>query len=146
MPKTTKYVKKAFTLLHDGEKHEFSVGQVLPEQFHEHWYAQAHSGDHPVAADAGTAAAADELLAELEAKAKKLDEREKALAAATAALDVRVADLTDREQKLAARAKELDARDGDHVTRARTLDEREAALAEREKASEAAAKQQGGKK
>jgi len=143
----SKYVTKAFTLQHGGEQHKFAVGQVLPPEFHDHWYAKAHSGSHPVAADAGTAAAADELLAELEARAKKLDEREKALAAATAALDVRAADLTDREQKLAVRAKELDARDGEHLTRARTLDEREAAIAEREKASEAAAKQQaGGKK
>lgn len=140
-----KFVTKAFTLQHEGEQHKFAVGQVLPREFHEHWYAQAHSGDHPVAADAGTAAAADELLAELEAKAKELDEREKVLADAKAALDKSAADLTDREQKLAARAKEADERDGAHVKRVQTLDDRETAIAAPEQAADVAAKQQGGK-
>lgn len=134
---TTIYVAKAFRLKHRDEQgnlvtRDFPVGNHnVPKAVLDHWYVQAHLGEQPPV-DPDAKAVADELLAELEAKAKKLDEH--------------AADLTDREQKLAARAKELDARDGEHVNRTRTLDEREAAIAEREKASEAAAKQQGGKK
>lgn len=119
MATKTKYVHKAFTLQHEGEKHKFAVGEVLPEKFHDHWYAKAHSSDQPVPADAG---AAEELMAELEGKAKEL----KAQA-----------------DKLTEREKAAEAREADLAKRAEALDAREAALTEREKAAEA--KQQSGK-
>ncbi|GAA7770964.1 hypothetical protein RN01_29815 [Cupriavidus sp. SHE] len=122
MPKI--YVKKAFTLHHKDEKHEFPVGNhSVPAEVAEHWYVKAHTGDEP-AVDPESAAVADELLAELDAKAKALQE------------------LAD---KLAEREKAADQREADLNGRAEALDTREVAISEREKAAEAAAKAGKGK-
>lgn len=140
---TTKYVKKAFTLQHDGEKHDFAVGEVLPAKFHDHWYAQAHTSDQPVATDAG--AAADELLAELAGKAKELDAREQALKDSQGILQTIREEQDAKARALAEREKAADQREADLNARAEALDGREVAIAEREKAAEAAAKQTGKK-
>lgn len=140
MPKKI-YVEKAFTLQHEGQKHEFTVGNHTVEaEIAEHWYTQAHIGKEP-AADADTSAAADELLAELEGKAKELDEREKALRESHGILqsireeqEAKAQALVDRESVAAQRAAELDQREA-------ALAAREQALATAEKAvAEAAAK------
>lgn len=127
MPKI--YVKKPFKLQHadkDGAPTvtEFPVGNhEVPAAIAAHWFVKAHTGEEP-AADPDTSAAADELLAELEAKARALQE---------------LADkLADREKAAAQREADLNAR-------AEALDTREVAIAEREKAADAAAKQSGKK-
>lgn len=121
----TIYVKKAFRLRHGGEAHDFAVGNhSVSEEVAKHWFVKAHTGSEP-AVDPSAKAAADELMAELEGKAKELK--------------VQADKLTERE-------KAAEAREADLAKRAEALDTREAALTEREKASEAAAKQQGGKK
>lgn len=115
MPKI--YVKKAFTLHHNDERHDFPVGNhTVPADVAEHWYVKAHTGDEP-AADPDAAAAADELLAELDAKAK--------------ALQVLADQLADRE-------KAADQREADLNARAEALDAREVAIADREKAADSA--------
>jgi hypothetical protein len=96
MPKI--YVKQPFTLQHKGEKRQFGVGNHdVDAQVAAHWYVKAHVGEEP-SADPDTSAAADAMLAELQAKEKALADREKALQA-------READLVSREQALADREK-----------------------------------------
>lgn len=118
------YVEKAFTLQHEGKKHEFPVGNhTVSADVAEHWYVQAHIGQEPVT-DPDTSAATEELLAELEGKARELDKQHAALAEREKAADQREADLN---------------------ARAEAMDAREAAIAEREKAADASAKQTGKK-
>ncbi|WP_427183535.1 STY1053 family phage-associated protein [Bordetella bronchialis] len=96
MPKI--YVHKPFTLQYKGEKRQFGVGNhSVDADVAAHWYVKAHVGEEP-AADPGTSAAADAMLAELQAK-------ENALAERAAQLDAREADLAKREQALADREK-----------------------------------------
>lgn len=116
MPKI--YIKKAFTLQHDGEKHEFAVGNhEVPAAIAAHWFVKAHTGEEPAGGIDAEAEAA-ERLAELDAKAKALLE----------AADM----LADREKALAEREQAADQRDAD-------LAKREAAVAEREQAADKAA-------
>ena len=125
MPKI--YVKKAFRLQHKGETHDFPVGNhSVPSDVAEHWLVKAHIGDEPQA-DADTSAAADELLAELEAKANELEAREKAIGEQHEILK------TIRSEQ-DAKAKELADREKAAGQRSADLDEREAALAQREQA------------
>jgi len=117
MAKVKIYVNKAFKLQHDGEHVDFAPGNHSVEKdVAEHWFVKAHTGDEPVGGTDNDAVA-DELLAELDAKAKALQ----ALA-----------------DQLAEREKAAEARDMDLNTRASALDAREAALAEREKAADQA--------
>ncbi|WP_354676759.1 STY1053 family phage-associated protein [Cupriavidus plantarum] len=141
----TIYVAKAFKLKHRDEEgnlvtRDFPVGNHnVPKGLHDHWYVKAHIGEEPPL-DPDAQAAADELLAELEAKAKALDERRKALDAEGKALAGLQQTVSDHASELAEREQAL-------ATRTKAADEREAAIAEREKAAEAAAKQQAaGKK
>ena len=101
MPKI--YVKKAFKLQHEGELHDFPVGNhTVDKEIAEHWFVKAHTGEEP-AADPESAAAADELLAELDAKAKGLQELAGKLAEREKALDKREAELSEREKALDAK-------------------------------------------
>lgn len=96
MPKI--YVHTPFTLQHKGEKRHFGVGNHnVDADVASHWYVKAHVGEEP-AADPDTSAAADAMLADLQAKEKALADRENAL-------EVREADFASREQALAAREK-----------------------------------------
>lgn len=142
MPKI--FVKKAFTLQHEGEKQQFAVGNhSVPKEIADHWFVKAHIGDEPVT-DPDTSAAADELLAELEAKAKELDERETALKENHGILQSIREEQDAKALALGEREKAADQRETDLNARAEALDTREVAIAEREKA-EAAAKQTGKK-
>lgn len=130
----TIYVKKAFNLRHDGQKHEFPVGNhQVSEEIAKHWFVKAHTGDAPPAsreADAELAeqrAALDSAAEFLEGKAKELKELQDVL-------ELRAGTVTDRE-------KAADQREADLNARAEALDIREVAIAEREKAADAAAKQ-----
>lgn len=96
MPKI--YVHTPFTLQHKGAKLQFGIGNhTVDADVAAHWYVKAHVGEEP-AADPDTSAAADAMLAELQAKEKALADREKALRA-------REAELASREQALADREK-----------------------------------------
>ena len=144
MPKI--YVKKAFRLQHKGETHEFPVGNhSVPADVAEHWLVKAHIGDEPQL-DPDTSAAADELLAELEAKAKQLDAREQHVTGMEKAMADHMTDLTGREEVLATRAKEADERAADLDAREKAVSAREQAMAAAEKATAEAASKQAGKK
>ena len=66
MPKI--YVKKAFTLHHKDEKHEFPVGNhTVPADVAEHWYTKAHTGEEPAPSAEGDA--------DLAEKRRSLDEQ-----------------------------------------------------------------------
>ncbi|WP_454734244.1 STY1053 family phage-associated protein [Cupriavidus pauculus] len=125
MPKI--YVKKAFTLHHKDEKHEFPVGNhTVPADVAEHWYTKAHTGEEPAPSAEGDADLAEKRAA-LDSAAEFLEGRAKELKELQDALDVRAGTLTDREQAVEQREAGLNAR-------AEALDEREAALAQREQA------------
>lgn len=102
MAKVKIHVAKAFKLLgKDGKQHDFPVGNhTVDQDVAEHWFVKAHLDGESAGGD--TEAAADELLAELEAKAKAVQEAEAKLAA-------REAELTEREKAVAAREQALDA-------------------------------------
>ncbi|MDN7549083.1 STY1053 family phage-associated protein [Burkholderia cenocepacia] len=109
MPKI--YIKKAFKLLGDDGKHrDFPVGNhTVDKEVAEHWFVKAHTGEEP-AADPNAVAAADELLAELDAKAKGLQELAEKLAEREKAADKRDAELAAREEAVAEREKAADAK------------------------------------
>ncbi|MCA7083396.1 hypothetical protein K7G19_07260 [Cupriavidus sp. DB3] len=128
MAKVKIHVAKAFKLLgKDGKQHDFPVGNhTVDQDVADHWFVKAHLGGE-AAQNADTEAAADELPAELEAKAKALQAteadlaaREKYAAGMVEAMTKHAADLDQREAKVA---------------------EREKAVAEREQAIEAKAKE-----
>lgn len=100
MAKVKIHVAKAFKLLgKDGKQHDFPVGNhTIDQDVAEHWFVKAHL-DGESAQSADTEAAADELLAELEAKAKAIDEREAKVAEREKAV-------AEREQAIEAKAKE----------------------------------------
>lgn len=120
MPKI--YVNKAFKLQHKGETHDFPIGlhSVAPDVA-DHWFVKAHTGEQP-AVEPDAKAVTDALLAEIEAKAKALDEQAEAKSAAL----MKIAD------DLVAREKAVEAREA-------ALADREKAVAEREQAAEKAA-------
>jgi multidrug resistance efflux pump len=133
MPKS--HVHTAFTLQHKGEKRHFPLGAVVPADLADHWYVKAHTSAEPIT-DPSTSAAADAMLADLEAKEKALAAIAADLAATGDVLDKRHKDVDQREdavsrrERLAAEQQEaLDARQA-------ALDAREQALAEREKAAQ----------
>ncbi|GMG90668.1 hypothetical protein Cmtc_18880 [Cupriavidus sp. TKC] len=131
MPKI--YVKKAFTLHHKDEKHEFPVGNhSVSAEVAEHWYVKAHTGEEPAAGNDGDADLADRR-AELESEAKMLTDVAAKLNEDRLTLDARAAELVEREKAADQRETELNAR-------AEALDAREVTIAEREKAADAAAK------
>lgn len=108
MPKI--YVKKAFKLQHNGEVLDFPVGNhTVDKEVAEHWFVKAHTGEEP-AVDPDSAAAADELLAELDAKAKGLQELADKLAEREKAADKRDAELAAREAAVVEREKAADAK------------------------------------
>lgn len=102
MSKVKIQVAKPFKLLgKDGKMTDFPVGaHSVDKEVAEHWFVQAHLGGPVEGGD--TEAAADELLAELEAKAKAVQEAEATLAA-------REAEVAEREKAVAAREQALDA-------------------------------------
>ncbi|WP_238925099.1 STY1053 family phage-associated protein [Achromobacter insuavis] len=88
MPKI--YVNREFTLQLGGEKRQFTVGNhSVDAETAKHWYVQAHVGDEPTV-DPDTSAAAEALLADLDAK-------EQALMSRSGDLDAREAALAERE-------------------------------------------------
>jgi len=102
MAKVKIHVAKPFKLLTEkGEPMHFGVGNHTVDQaVADHWFVKAHLDGESAGGD--TEAAADELLAELEAKAKAVQEAEATLAA-------REAEVAEREKAVAAREQALDA-------------------------------------
>jgi hypothetical protein len=124
MPKI--YVKKAFTLQHEGEKHEFAVGNHdVPAAIAAHWFVKAHTGDEPAAGSEAEQSDLAEQRAALESAAQLLEGRAEQLQ--------QLQDqLAQRQQAIAEREQAADQRDAD-------LAKREAAVAEREQAADKAA-------
>ncbi len=136
MPKI--YVKKAFTLHHKDEKHEFPVGNhTVAADVAEHWYTKAHTGEEPPASPEMDAELAKERAA-LESAGQFLEGKAKELKELQDVLELRASTVADRE-------KAADQREADLNARAEALDTREVAIAEREKAVDTAAKQTGKK-
>lgn len=132
MPKI--YVKKAFKLRHNEETHDFPVGlHTVDAEVAAHWFVKAHTGEQP-AVEPDARAAADALLAEIEAKAKALDDE---AAAKAKALDVRAEELDAREKQLAKLEAAVDAHAADVAARDKAVTEREQAA---EKAAAESAK------
>lgn len=146
MAKVKIYVEKAFKLLGEDGKHtDYPVGNhIVEKETAEHWFVKAHAGDEPPI-DPDSQAAADELLAELDSKAKELDEREKAADQLKKDLQAGFDNLRTLKAEVESRHQAAAQREVDLNARAEALDAREVAIAEREKASEAAAKQTGKK-
>lgn len=117
MAKVKIYVNKAFKLLDpDTKQHaDYPVGNhTVEKEVAEHWFVKAHTGAEPPL-DPDAQAAADELMAELDARAqalqaqaKDLDAREKLLAGRVRDAEQRDADLAKREQGIEAKAKEVE--------------------------------------
>ncbi|QYY30245.1 hypothetical protein K2O51_23010 [Cupriavidus pinatubonensis] len=123
MPKI--YVKKAFTLHHKDERHDFPVGNhTVPADVAEHWYVKAHTGEEPAAGEgepddlAEKRAVLDSAAEFLEGRAKQLKDLQD--------------DLGGRERAVAEREQAAEQRDAD-------LAKREATVAEREQAADKAA-------
>ncbi|WP_079218925.1 STY1053 family phage-associated protein [Herbaspirillum robiniae] len=118
--KQTIHVHKAFKLLHNGEHLQFAPGSYsVDAEVAGHWFTKAHVGEAPLV-DAGTAAAAEELMAELGQREKELRDQ---------------ADLLQKAQEaLAEREKAVQASEATAKQVSAELDSREASLAEREKA------------
>ncbi|MDT6962916.1 hypothetical protein QTN24_15555 [Cupriavidus sp. SZY C1] len=134
------HVHTAFSLTEDnGNVRKFVAGEEVPRELVDHWYVKLHTGEAPTV-DPGAEAAADELLAELEAKAKALDEREKALQDSQGILGSIREEQNAKALALSEREKAADQREADLNARAEVLDGREVAIANREKAAEAAGK------
>lgn len=135
------HVHTPFSLTEDsGNIRKFAAGDEVPRELADHWYVKLHVGDAP-AVDLATEAAADELLAELEAKSKELDEREKAADQLKKDLQAGFDDLRTLKAEVEARVLAADQREADLNARAEALDGREVAIAEREKAVEVAAQE-----
>lgn len=108
MPKI--HVNKAFVLNVEGEPKHFAVGNHnVTAEIADHWFVKAHIGGPAPASESERAA--DELLADLDAREKELAAREKAA-------EQRDADLAKREEEIAAREKA--AADAAAVTKAAT--------------------------
>lgn len=106
MPKI--YVERPFTLHHSGGVESFEVGaHTVSAEVASHWYTKAHIGDEPVL-DADAGAAADALLAELDARAQKLQKAEDQVAEREKAAAVRETELAQREDAVAEREKAAD--------------------------------------
>ncbi len=124
MPKI--YIKKAFTLQHEGEKHEFAVGNhEVPAAIAAHWFVKAHTGDEPAGGS--------------EAEPNDLAEQRAALDSAAQLLEGRAEQLKQLQDELADREKAIAAREQAADQREADLAKREAALAEREQAADKAA-------
>lgn len=109
MPKI--YVHTAFTLRHNGEVLTFPVGvHTVDAAVANHWYTKAHVGDEPVV-DPDTGAAADALLAELEERARGLQDAEGKLAQREQAAEAREAKLDEREKAVVQREQAADNAD-----------------------------------
>ncbi|MBR8654297.1 hypothetical protein KDH83_13425 [Achromobacter sp. Marseille-Q0513] len=109
MPKI--YVNREFTLQLGGEKRLFTVGNhSVDAETAKHWYVLAHIGDEP-AVDPDTSAAADALLAELDARAHKLQKLEDQVAEREKAAAARETELAQREDAVAEREKAADNAD-----------------------------------
>lgn len=111
MAKVKIQVAKAFQLnVKGGAPMYFPIGNhTVDQEVADHWFVKAHLGGE--SAESGdNEAAADELLAELDAKAKALQAAADELAKREQALDKREADLAEREQAVAEREKSLEAK------------------------------------
>lgn len=109
MPKI--YVHTAFTLRHNGGALSFPVGvHTVDADVASHWYVKAHVGEEP-ALDLDSGAAADALLAELEERAKVLQDAEVKVAQREQAADAREAKLDEREKAVAQREQAADIAD-----------------------------------
>ncbi|WP_011298546.1 STY1053 family phage-associated protein [Cupriavidus necator] len=129
MPKI--YVKKAFTLQHEGEKHEFPVGNhTVAAGVAEHWYVKAHIGEEPAAGGETDQSDLAEQRAALDSAAQFLEGRAEQLAKLQE-------ELADREKAVAEREDAADQRDVSLLAREKAVTEREQAA---EKAAADAAK------
>lgn len=128
MPKI--YVKKAFTLQHGGEKHQFAVGNHdVPAAIAAHWFVKAHTGDEPAGGDAEPSDLAEQRAA-LDSAAQFLEGRAEQLAKLQE-------ELADREKAVAEREDAAEQRDVSLLAREKAVTEREQAV---EKAAADAAK------
>ncbi|WP_198952933.1 MULTISPECIES: hypothetical protein [unclassified Achromobacter] len=134
MPKI--YVHTAFNLQHGGEKHFFPIGNhTVAADIASHWYTKAHTGDEPQG-DPDTSAAADAMIAELEAQEKALVARTGDLDARAAVLDKQEADIQAREDAVGKSEAAAGERDKALDARQAELDGREQALAAREQSQQ----------
>lgn len=134
MPKI--YVKKAFTLQHEGEKHEFAVGNHdVPAAIAAHWFVKAHTGEEPAAGNEAEQNDLAEQRAALDSAAQLLEGRAEQLAQLQN-------ELAERDKAIAAREQAADQREADLNARADALAASAVSIADREKAlADAVAKQ-----